>query len=140
MYGTFSHTIDKKGRLFFPAKFREEMGEKLIVFRSFNGKPCLFVYSEEEFKKLEASITEQELKIRNPLEQWIFFKLDGVSCDQSGRIIISEELRNYAGLQKNIVIAGMSNRVEIWDKDKMEAQGATVTAESIASMVEGLKL
>lgn len=140
MYGTYSHNMDKKGRLFIPAKFREEMGEKLYVCRPINGKPCLSVYSDAEFHKLEEKVATLSMAKRDQLKEWFFPNVTEVTCDASGRIIVDAELRAYAGLEKNVKIVGMSNVAEIWDEERLAARQAKITAEDIAKLIEELDI
>lgn len=140
MYGTYLHNIDKKGRLFIPAKFREEMGEKMYVCRSINAKPCLSVYSESEFKKIEKKIDAMNAKQKDALRSWIFPSVSDVVSDASGRIIITGDLREYAKLEKSISIIGLSNHAEIWDSELLAAQQAKITPEYIAELIEELDI
>ena len=123
-YGEYEHSIDKKNRVIMPAKFREaivEKGvEKLYVTRGLD--ECLFVFPEDEWKVLEnkykaMAFTKSEARKFNR----IFFG-GAVECilDKQWRLLIPEYLKEHASLSKNIIIIGVANRVEIWDKKKYE--------------------
>jgi MraZ protein len=116
--GEFNHTIDAKGRLIVPAKFREKLGEHFIVTKGLDG--CLSVYPEAEWKQFEEKLTALSL-IKKENRQLTRFFVAGASeaeLDKQGRILIPAPLREHAGLEKDVVLVGMLNRVEIWDKSR----------------------
>lgn len=119
--GEYSHTIDAKGRLIVPSKFREELGEEFVVTKGLDG--CLFAYPNNEWEKLEEKLNQ--LPISNkPARQFSRFLLAGASScevDKQGRILLPSVLRDFANLTKDVVIIGVSSRVEIWSRDKWEA-------------------
>ncbi len=121
-YGEYEHTLDKKGRLILPAKIRETAKanyiEKFYVTRGLD--TCLFLFSEDEWRTQEAkfkslSFTKKEARRFNRL----FFSgaVEAVP-DGQGRILIPKYLKDYAGIKKDVVITGISNRIEVWDKDR----------------------
>ncbi len=115
-YGEYQHTIDPKGRVIMPSKFREGLGEKFMVTKGLDS--CLFVYSRDEWDNLEAKmralpITSPEARI---LSRFVFAGAADCEVDKQGRILIPQHLREYAKLDKDVCITGVSNRVEIWDK------------------------
>ena len=116
--GEFNHTIDAKGRLIIPVKFREKLGEHFIVTKGLDG--CLSVYPEEEWKQFEEKLTALSL-IKKETRQLTRFFVAGaaeVELDKQGRILIPGPLREHAALEKDVVLVGMLNRVEIWDKTR----------------------
>ncbi|MBU1125739.1 MAG: division/cell wall cluster transcriptional repressor MraZ [Candidatus Omnitrophica bacterium] len=121
-YGEYTHSIDRKGRLILPAKFREvskaHFVEKFIVTRGLD--KCLFMFSEEEWKTQEAkfkaiSFTKQQARTFNRL---YFSGAGEVIPDKQGRILLPPYLKDFAGIKKDVVLVGVSNRIEIWAKDK----------------------
>ena len=132
--------MDKKGRLFIPAKFRDEMGEKLYVCRSISGKPCLTVYSETEFNALSEKINRMPTAKKDVLQTFFFPSVADLTCDATGRVIIPAELRTYAKLEKNITIIGLSNKAEIWDEQLYAERQAKITPEDIAKLIEELDI
>ena len=119
-YGEYDHTIDRKGRLIIPAKFREIVRENLIekffITRGLDG--CLFVFTEEEWRQQERSFrsisfTKSESRKFNRL---YFSGAREVTCDKQGRILIPKYLKDFADIKKDVVIVGVSNRFEIWSK------------------------
>ena len=119
-YGEYEHSIDRKGRLIIPSKFREVFKEhfieKFYVTRGLDG--CLFVFTEDEWKNQEtkfknASFTKKESRKFNRL---YFSGACDLACDRQGRILIPQYLKDYAGIKKDVIIVGISNRIEIWSK------------------------
>ena len=121
-YGEYLHSIDRNGRLILPAKFREvakaNFIERFFVTRGLD--KCLFMFSEEEWRSQEAkfkaiSFTKLESRTFNR----IYFSGAGeVTPDRQGRILLPQYLKDFAEIKKDVVIVGVSNRIEIWAKDK----------------------
>ncbi|MDD5730184.1 MAG: division/cell wall cluster transcriptional repressor MraZ [Candidatus Omnitrophica bacterium] len=123
-YGEFSHSIDRKGRLILPSKFREvakaNFIEKFFVTRGLD--KCLFMFSEEEWRAQEqkfkaVSFTKQESRVFNRL---YFSGAVEIFPDRQGRILLAQYLKDYAEIRKDVMVVGISNRIEIWAKDKWE--------------------
>lgn len=120
-YGEYSHSIDRKGRLILPAKFREvaknNFIERFFVTRGLD--KCLFMFSEEEWRNQEnklksISFTKQEGRTFNRL---YFSGAVDVSPDRQGRILLPQYLKDFAEIKKDVILVGVSNRVEIWSSD-----------------------
>ncbi len=139
MYGEFEHTVDAKGRMNFPAKLREEFGEHFYISKSFNEK-CLTVYTEESWKALEKSLEGQPSRVALPIQRFIFGSACEAEPDKQGRIAIASALRAYAGITAEVVVVGMSDRAEIWDKALWEEYNGRITPEYVASLAEELKI
>ena len=116
--GEYSHSVDAKGRLIVPAKFREQLGDQFVVTKGVDG--CLYVYSQEEWDRIEQKFREVNLTTKDARKFMRFFFAGAATCevDKQGRILIPPNLREHADLQKDIVSAGVLNRVEIWNKDR----------------------
>jgi MraZ protein len=123
-YGEYSHSIDRKGRLILPAKIREvakaNFIERFFVTRGLD--KCLFMFSEEEWRSQEAkfksiSFTKQEARTFNRL---YFSGATDVIPDKQGRILLPQYLKDFAEIKREVVIVGVSNRIEIWARDKWE--------------------
>ncbi len=114
--GTFNQTMDVKGRLSFPAKLREALGERFIVTKGIDG--CLFVYSIENFEKKAEKIQSLPLAKARALQRSFMAWACEVEPDKQGRILVAQSLREAAGLDKEIVVAGVCDRCEIWDKQR----------------------
>lgn len=121
LIGQYEHTIDNKKRLALPAKFRGELGDKVIITRGIDG--CLFVYTQEEWQKASqkwSNLTISQTEARSFARMMLAGAME-VVLDKLGRILVPDYLKEYASLKKNVVICGLSNRLEIWDSDKWQS-------------------
>lgn len=134
--GQYTHSIDAKGRVNFPAKLREELGERFIITRGLDN--CLFVYSVDEWGQLAAKLHELPISKSAPLNRFFFAGAAEAEPDKQGRVLLPAHLREYAGLDRDVTIAGVSNRAEIWDSERWEKQNEQLTAESIATAMDEL--
>ena len=128
----YNHTLDTKGRLIIPAKFRETLGEEFVISKGMDG--CLFVYAGDDWNAFEQKLTSLPL-INKEARQFARFFLAGaatVEVDKQGRILIPAVLREYAGLKKDVVLAGVYNKVEIWDKERWDESQNDNDMEDIA--------
>lgn len=119
LMGEYHHSIDDKGRLIIPSKLRDELGNNFIVTRGLDN--CLFVYSKEEWSNVINKY--KELPNTKDARNFMRFFLSGatqVDFDKQGRINISQPLVKYASLEKDCVIIGVSERLEIWSKENWE--------------------
>jgi len=120
-YGEYEHTIDEKGRLIVPSKLRAPMKDNFIdrffITRGF--EKCLFVFTEQEWKRIEEKFRQlpfTKSDARN-LARNFYSNASESECDKQGRILIPKRLLEYAGLKKEVIIIGVSKRIEIWDKE-----------------------
>lgn len=116
--GEYAHNLDEKGRIAVPIKFRKDFAKGAVVTRGLDN--CLFFYTKEEWKKLADKLAGLPIAKANT-RAFARLMLAGamdVDLDKQGRIILPEYLRSFASIKKQIVIAGLYNRLEIWDKDK----------------------
>ncbi|WP_310142832.1 division/cell wall cluster transcriptional repressor MraZ [Paenibacillus amylolyticus] len=118
--GEFQHSIDDKGRVIIPAKFRESLGPSFVVTRGLD--QCLFVYPMEEWGVMEQKLKALPLMKSDARAFTRFFFSGATECDldKQGRVNLPGNLREYAKLDKDCVVIGVSNRVEIWSKDIWE--------------------
>ena len=117
--GEYSHTIDTKGRLIIPAKFREQLGEAFVITRGLDG--CLYIYDNEEWLKFEENLrTLPPNKDSRMLVRFFSAGAADVEVDKQGRILIPANLREAAGLNKDVVLAGVASRIEVWSKEKWD--------------------
>lgn len=138
--GRYNHTIDPKGRLSIPSKYREILGEEFVVSKGMDG--CLFVYANEDWNEFEKKLTSLPL-INKEARSFARFFLAGaatVEVDKQGRILLPANLRDFAGLDKDVVLVGVGSRIEIWSKDKWEAVSADDNMDDITAAMEGLGL
>lgn len=133
LIGEYAHTIDTKGRVIVPAKFRAELGDRFILTKGFDG--CLYGYSLDEWKKIEEKIQTLPLITGKDARNFTrFFFSSAIECelDTQGRILVSPSLRAHAELEKDLVIIGVSSRIEIWSKAKWDAYNECQDADDIA--------
>lgn len=118
LLGEYNHNIDDKGRVSVPAKFREDLGSSFIVTKGLDN--CLFIYSKNEWTTFETKLKDLPLTNPNARNFIRFFFSGATECelDKQGRIILPQNLREYAGLNKDVAIIGVATRVEIWDREK----------------------
>ena len=116
--GEYNHSIDAKGRLIVPSKFREALGDTFFVTKGLDG--CLSVYPTEEWKIFESKLRSLPITNKKARKFTRFFLAGASECeiDKQGRILITAPLREYAGLVKDAVLVGVSSRIEIWSRDK----------------------
>lgn len=116
--GEYNHTIDTKGRLIIPSKFREGLGEEFVVTKGLDG--CLFVFPNEEWQAFEEKLKALPLTNKNARQFARFFVAGATPCelDKQGRVLLPGTLREFAGLEKDVVLTGMLNRIEVWSKEK----------------------
>lgn len=119
--GEFSHSIDEKGRLAIPKKFRVELQKGLIITRGLDN--CLFVFPDTEWQKLADQLKKLPLTQANAraFVRLMFAGASEEELDKQGRMIIPQFLRDYAAIEKNVIVAGLMNRVEIWAEGKWNA-------------------
>ena len=123
--GEYNHTIDAKGRLIVPSKFRESLGEEFVATKGLDG--CLFVYPMKEWNEFTEKLRELPLTKKDARQFSRFFLAGAASCeiDKQGRILIPAVLREFAKLEKDAVLVGVSSRIEIWSKANWEAVNDT---------------
>ena len=138
--GEYNHTIDTKGRLIVPSKFREQLGDEFVVTKGLDG--CLFVYSNEEWQRIEKSFKEKPLTSKDARKFMRFFFAGAASCevDKQGRILLPANLREYAGIDKDVVSVGVLSRVEIWSKERWQDSGDYEDMDEIAEHMAELGL
>ena len=111
--GEYNHTIDAKGRMIVPSKFREQLGNEFVVTKGLDG--CLFVYPNEEWHNIEEKFRNVPLTTKDARKFSRFFFAGAATCelDKQGRILIPPVLREFADLQKDVVSVGVLNRIEM---------------------------
>lgn len=135
--GEYKHSVDAKGRLAMPAKLREELGERFTVTKGLDG--CLAVYPEKEWEALEDRIRSlgNGEKARR-VKRYYFANAFDAQLDAQGRILIPANLREFADLQKDVVVIGQLDHAEIWNSEKWRVYNEAIDAESVAADVEDM--
>ena len=136
MTGEYSHTIDAKGRLFIPAKLREELGSTFYVTIGMDA--CLSLYSLDSWNSFTEKFNELPYS-RSRRMRPLFANAARCELDTQGRILIPQKLRQYANLKKDVVVIGVASRAEIWDAAAWrEIEEQQLTSENLAEVMEEL--
>ena len=140
--GEFQHSLDDKARITIPARFREELGTSFVMTRGLDH--CLFVYPRKDWETLEAKLRAMPLA-RADARQFIRFFFSGAAdcdLDKQGRVIIPNNLREYARIRQECTVIGVGARVEVWDAEtwKTYSVGAADTFGDLASGLVDLDL
>ena len=138
--GEYNHTIDAKGRLIVPAKFREILGDNFIVTKGLDG--CLFVYPNDEWTRFEEKLKSLPLTNKNARQFTRFFLAGAAACevDKQGRILLAQVLRERASLEKDVVLVGVASRIEIWSRERWDESMNTYDGDmdEVAENMESL--
>lgn len=120
LLGEYKHNVDTKGRVSIPSKFRVDLGDSFVITKGMDN--CLFIYSKDEWSKFENKLKELPVTSSKVRSFMRFFFAGACECevDKQGRINIPQNLREYANIDKDVVIVGVSTRAEIWNKDSWE--------------------
>lgn len=123
-FGEYQHSLDAKGRVIIPSKHREELGEKFMMTRGLD--KCIYVYPMSEWDNMVESVRKVPLTDKRGREFVRFFFSNASECepDKQGRVVVANNLKTYAGLDREITILGVYNRLEIWDKETLEQHDA----------------
>lgn len=134
--GEYEHSVDAKGRVIMPAKLRDDIGEKFILTKGLDG--CLFAYSGTEWLNFEEKLKTLPLTNKNARDFVRFFLSGAIECeiDKQGRFLIPSNLREYAKLDKEIVILGVGTRIEIWNKETWKNGEQNISADEIAENMD----
>lgn len=137
--GTFDHSIDTKGRVIVPAKFREALGDSFVVTLGLDG--CLFVYPEEEWQDFVKQLKELPgSKEARKLQRYFMAGAAPCDVDKQGRVLIPSSLREKAGLEKDIVFVGVMSKIEIWSRERWEENDDFDNVDEIAEHMSELGL
>ncbi len=137
MTGEYQHTLDTKGRLSIPARLREELGNVFYVTLSMD--KCLSAYSAESWQKFSDKVNEMPYVKQRKMRP-LFAYAAKCEIDAQGRILLPQNLRDYAGLIKNVTVVGSNNHAEFWDSESWaEINKLETTPENIAAVMEELE-
>lgn len=137
--GAFPHSMDAKGRLVLPAKFRAQLGLGLTVTKGLNR--CLWLFPEENWRLVAEQLTAETLGSPDTLALQRFFLGSAADAgpDDQGRIMLPPLLRDYAGIEKEVVTVGMGTRLEIWSRERWDAYQNDLTDERILELTSRLR-
>ncbi len=137
MTGEYQHSLDNKGRLFIPAKLRDELGE--VFFITLSMDRCLCAYSNENWLSLSEKVSAMPYVKQRKMRP-LFAHAARCELDAQGRALIPQSLRDYAGLVKNVTVVGCNNHAELWDTEAWKrVYEAETTPENIAAVMEELE-
>ena len=116
--GEYDHSLDPKGRLIIPARLREQLGDQFMMTKGFDG--CLALYPQKEWQRIEESFQSQAMLSKEKRRFMRSFFAGAAECevDKQGRMLIPAKLREYAGIEKEVVLIGVYTKVEIWSKER----------------------
>ncbi len=138
--GEYQHSLDPKNRLIMPAKFREQLGEKFVATKGLDN--CLFIYSLEEWSKVEDKLKNLPMTSKDARAFVRFFFAGASECDidKQGRTLIPSNLKQYANIDKEVVIIGVSTRIELWSLDEWNKfnNDADISYEDVAEKMSQL--
>ena len=137
--GEYNHSLDTKNRIIIPAKFREELGKNFVLTKGWDG--CLYVYPKSQWEVLQKKLETLPLTNKNARAFVIFFFSGAheLELDKQGRTLIPQNLLEYGQIQKEIVSIGVSNRIEIWSREKWEEyNNSNIDYDSIAEQMSEL--
>lgn len=138
--GEYNHTIDTKGRVIVPSKFRETLGDEFVVTKGLDG--CLFVYDNQEWTAFEEKLKALPITNKDARAFVRFFLAGaaGVEVDKQGRILLPVSLREFAALEKDVVLIGVGSRIEIWSRERWEDTASFDDMDTIAEHMAELGL
>jgi len=139
--GTYSHSLDDKGRLIIPSKLREGLGEDFVMTQNLDH--CLGIYPQDEWKKFTASL-ETLPKISSEVARRLrrFYFGNSLTCepDKQGRTLIPTALREYAGLKKEVTLVGFDDHIEVWDTETWNRYNASIDVNDLEADLSDLNL
>lgn len=137
LMGEYMHTIDAKGRVILPANFRSELGESFIITKGLDS--CLFIYTMTEWENLSTKLKQLPLA-KAEARAFVRFFFSGarqLECDKQGRFLVPAALRAHAKLQKDVVLIGISSRIELWSREEWNRYNEEINP-SASSIAENL--
>jgi MraZ protein len=138
--GAHYHSVDDKGRVIMPLRFRNSLGDPFMLTKGLDG--CLFVFRNEDFLELEKTLQSSRALDRHTmrLQRWFSGEAAEGSVDNQGRTAIPANLREFAGIKDDVVIVGVGRRVEVWARERWDAFNSEITDSDIADSATEVKL
>ena len=137
----YNHTVDAKGRLSIPSKFREQLGDEFVITKGMDG--CLFAYANDDWEEFERKLSALPTLTNKDARQFVRFFMAGaasVDVDKQGRILLPNHLKAHAALERDVVLVGAGTRIEIWSLDRWEIMNPDKDMDEIAAGMESLGL
>lgn len=138
LIGEYNQNLDAKGRINIPAKFRDDLGGSFVVSKGLDN--CANIYPKQEWERFKQELYTVPPSKRRQLQRFFFSGAEECSVDAQGRVVIPPRIREYAGLEKEIVVVGVSDKVEVWNRGKWEdyMNSPEFDAEAVADVMEEL--
>ena len=136
--GEYQHNMDLKGRVTIPSKFRDDLGDKFYVCKGLDG--CLFVLSQEQWDRLVEKVAAIPLAQGKAIQRYFFSGAAEVEPDKQGRVLIPQNLRDHAGLEKDVTVIGVGATAEIWDSERWNAFNESMSSEQLRSDMQALNI
>jgi MraZ protein len=134
--GEYFHSFDEKGRVNFPAKLREELGEQFVITKGLDG--CLSVYSMSSWEHISELVGSLPRAKARDLKRFMFSAATIVNSDKQGRVLVNLNLRAFANITKDVAVIGASDHVEIWDKETWIERSSQIDSDDIAAIMDEL--
>lgn len=134
--GEYYHSLDEKGRVNFPAKLREELGDQFVITKGLDG--CLSAYSMGKWEVISEKVAGLPQAKARDLKRFMFSAATIVNPDKQGRVLISPTLRMFAKINKDIAVIGASDHVELWDRETWIERNAEMDSDDIAAAMDEL--
>ena len=130
--GAHYHSVDDKGRVIIPLRFRNELGNTFVITKG--SDHCLFIFRENDFLEMEKKLQAQPALDRHTirLQRWFCGEAVETQVDNQGRVAIPSNLREFAGIDEEVVIVGAGGRIEVWSRSGWDAFNASLTDEDIS--------
>lgn len=135
-FGTYRHNLDPKNRIIMPAKFREELGSSFFVTKGIGD--CLWVMPADKWEAFVNQISSRPAPEANALQHYFFAGADEAIPNAQGRFVLSEELRAFAGIEKEVTIVGTGKQVEIWSSDNWDKVSKAASQQDIAQLMTNI--
>jgi len=138
--GSFTHSVDNKGRTVIPSKFRSQLGERFYITRGMGG--CLWIFADDEWREFQKKLTQRSPLDSQRLKLERVFIGSAVECstDLQGRVFIPQDLREVAGIEDDIRVVGLTDKVEVWSKPRWEEFNNALSDEAIEQLGADLQI
>ncbi len=120
--GEYRHSLDSKGRLSFPAKLREKLGAEFVMCRSFD--KCIRIHTMESWQEFADKLSSLQMVEDRNVSRYFFSGAVWSGLDSQGRVVVPQHFRDFAGIDKNVVIVGVNKYLELWDEETWDAEYA----------------
>ena len=133
--GSYLHNVDKKGRIFIPAKFREGLGDGFYIALPIDGQECLTIYPQERWDEIQRRIDALPIMQQVVVQRQFVAMAAEAECDAQGRELVPAILREYAHIGENAYVVGTNSTIEIWSKESWDKKMSAMTSESFANIM-----